>query len=129
MEALAKSLWVGVGGFIGSNLRFWFGEMLGQRGAMVFPWATLLINVAGSLAIGAFYAWELKYMPHFAYRLLFAVGICGGFTTFSTFSWEAIRLAEKSHWLAALVYISASVVVSVGACAAGFFIARPMFGG
>jgi fluoride exporter len=129
MEALAKSLWVGVGGFVGANLRFWIGEIMGQRGAMVFPWGTLIINVAGSLAIGVFCAWELKYLPHFAYRLLFAVGICGGFTTFSTFSWEAIRLAEKSQWLSAAVYVAASVVLSIGACAAGFFIAKPMFGG
>ena len=129
MESLAKSLWLGAGAFIGANMRFWFGEWLGQRGAMVFPWATFLINAGGSLLIGAFYAFELRYTPNFAYRLFFAVGICGGFTTFSTFSWEALRLMERGHLSAAASYVVGSVIASIVACYAGFIVTRAIIGG
>lgn len=129
MESLAKSLWLGAGAFIGANMRFWFGEWLGQRGAMVFPWATFLINVAGSVLIGIFYAFELRYTPNFAYRLFFAVGICGGFTTFSTFSWETLRLMERGHLLAAGGYVLGSLVLTVTGCFLGFFLTRAAIGG
>jgi CrcB protein len=128
MESLTKSLWIGAGAFIGANMRFWFGEWMGQRGAMVFPWGTFLINVAGSLAIGSFYAIELRYTPNFAYRLFFAVGICGGFTTFSTFSWEALRLMERGHFAGTLSYVLGSAVLSILACFLGFVLTRAMLG-
>ncbi len=124
-----KSLWVGLGAFIGANFRFWFGEWLGQRGAMVFPVATFAINLLGSLAIGIFFAWELKHLPNFAYRLFFAVGICGGFTTFSTFSWETLRLIEHGEWLYCGLYVAGSVILTVVACASGFFLTRSILGG
>jgi CrcB protein len=129
MESVAKSLWLGAGAFIGANMRFWFGEWLGQRGAMVFPWATFLINVGGSVLIGIFYAFELRYTPNFAYRLFFAVGICGGFTTFSTFSWETLRLMERGHWPAAIAYVAGSVALTVAGCYMGFFLTRAAIGG
>ena len=129
MESLVKSLWLGTGAFIGANLRFWFGEWLGQRGAMVFPLATFMINVAWSLAIGSFYAFELRYTPNFAYRLFLAVGICGGFTTFSTFSWEALRLMERGHWPAATFYVLGSALLSIVACYIGFATTRLVLGG
>lgn len=91
---------------------------------MVFPWATFAINIFGSLAIGIFYAWEAKYTPHFEARLFFAVGICGGFTTFSTFSWESLRLMEKGEWLSFSAYAIGSVVFTVAACALGYFAMR-----
>ncbi len=129
MESVVKSLWVGMGGFIGANARFWLGEWFGQRGAMVFPWGTFAINILGSLIIGGFFAWELAYQPHFAYRLFFAVGICGGFTTFSSFSWESFRLMEKGNWLACGGYIAGSVILCIAACTIGFFLARLVIGG
>jgi CrcB protein len=124
MGPVAKSLWIAGGAAIGANLRFWLGELVGQRGAMVFPWATFAINVLGSLAIGIFYAWEMKYTPHFQARLFIAVGICGGFTTFSTFSWESLRLMEKGEWFAFGVYAVGSVVLTIAACALGYFVTR-----
>lgn len=122
--SLVKSLWIAGGAAIGANLRFWFGEWIGQRGAMAFPMATFLINVFGALLIGAFFAWELKYTPNFAYRLFFAVGLCGGFTTFSTFSWEALRLMERGHWMTFAIYVIGSVTLTIAASAAGFFLTK-----
>ncbi|MBC8064973.1 MAG: fluoride efflux transporter CrcB [Chlorobia bacterium] len=129
MEALVKSLWVGVGAFVGANLRFWFGEWMGQRGGMVFPWATFAINVIGSLLIGIFFAWELKQNPNFAYRLFIAVGLCGGFTTFSAFSWESLRLIDRGEWGSLVLYVSGSVILTIAACAVGFGATRSLLGG
>ena len=126
MESVAKSLWIGFGAFIGANARFWLGELIGHR---AFPWATLTINVIGSLAIGIFYAWELRQAPHSAFRLFFAVGICGGFTTFSAFSWETLRLLEKGDWVAGGAYVLASIFMTILACAGGFYLTRSILGG
>lgn len=126
MESVVKSLWVGLGAFIGANARFWLGELFGHR---AFPWATFAINVSGSLAIGIYYAWELRHNPHSAHRLFWAVGLCGGFTTFSAFSWETLRMMEKGEWLACGGYVIGSVVLTIAACASGFFLTRSMLAG
>lgn len=129
MEPLIKSLWVGVGAFVGANLRFWIGEWMGQRGDMAFPWATFAINVLGSLLIGSFFAWELKQNPNHAYRLFIAVGLCGGFTTFSAFSWESLRLMERGQWWTFGLYASGSVILTIAACAVGFGATRSLLAG
>ena len=129
MDALTKSLWLGAGAFLGANMRFWLGEWMDQRGAIVFPWETFLINVSGSILIGIFYAFELRYTPNFAYRLFLAVGICGGFTTFSTFSWETLRMMEKGQWGIAGLYVAASVILTISGCYIGFALARTALGG
>lgn len=126
MESVVKSLWIGFGAFIGANARFWLGELIGHR---AFPWTTLAINILGSLIIGVFYAWELKNAPAIASRLFIAVGICGGFTTFSAFSWETLRLLEKGDWLAGGAYVISTVVLTIVACSAGFFLTRSILGG
>lgn len=126
MESVVKSLWIGFGAFIGANARFWLGELIGHR---AFPWATLGINTLGSLVIGIFFALELKHNPSTAFRLFIAVGICGGFTTFSAFSWETLRLLEKGDWLAGGAYVLGSVVLTIAACGSGFFLTRSILGG
>lgn len=128
MESLIKSLWVGLGAFLGGVARFWIGEVF-RHSSNSFPWSTFGINVVGSLLIGSFYAWELKGNPATAYRLFFAVGICGGFTTFSTFSWETLRLMEKGQWIQAVTYAVASVLLTVATCAGGFYLTRMAISG
>lgn len=128
MESLIKSLWLGLGAFLGGIARFWIGEIL-RHSSNSFPWATFGINVVGSLLIGSFYAWELKSNPAAAYRLFFAVGVCGGFTTFSTFSWETLCLMEKGQWVQAVSYAVASVLLTVAACAGGFYLTRMAISG
>lgn len=126
MESVIKSLWVGFGAFIGANARFWLGEIITHR---AYPWATFAINVSGSLAIGIFYAWEMQRNPHSVHRLFWAVGLCGGFTTFSAFSWEALRMIEKGSWLALGTYVFGSVVTTIAACALGFVVSRSILAG
>lgn len=116
-------LWVGLGGFVGSVLRYGVGAgiaaLTAARGGMRFPLATLAVNVAGSLLIGIL----LRHVEQgSAQHLLGVVGFCGGFTTFSTFSLESVRLLREGHTSAALLYIAVSLVLCVGATFLGMTI-------
>ena len=91
-----------------------------------FPWGTMAVNVLGSLAmgllIGAFAAAPGGVSNNF--RLFLTTGILGGFTTFSAFSLDALTLWERGQLAAALLYVVASVTLSLAAIAAGFFVSR-----
>lgn len=104
---------VGIGGFIGSVLRYLIGLIpLGSSDG--FPIKTLLINVFGSFAIAAFAALAAKGRitdPRLV--LLLKTGLCGGFTTFSTFALETSNLIGKNNSGAALLYIVLSIVLSI----------------
>jgi CrcB protein len=100
---------VGVGAMLGANLRFLVGLWAADRWGQDFPVGTLLINVSGSFVIGLFLALlseRLGVSP--LWRLFFATGFLGGYTTFSAFSWEALNLAEQGAWLRAGVYVIGS---------------------
>jgi fluoride exporter len=100
---------VGVGAMLGANLRFLVGLWAADRWGQDFPVGTLLINVSGSFVIGLFLALlseRLGVSP--LWRLFFATGFLGGYTTFSAYSWEALNLAEQGAWLRAGVYVIGS---------------------
>jgi len=100
---------VGFGGFIGTVARYLTSRYFQENIASVFPWSTLTINVIGSLLIGIFYGISEKgdfLSPDF--RLFLTVGICGGFTTFSTFSNDAFILLRQDEWLRFAFYTSMS---------------------
>lgn len=100
-----------VGGGLGANARYWLGELFKARGwSDAFPWHTFLINVVGSLVLGVV-AVACKDRP--ACLLFLGVGVCGGFTTFSTFSVETLAMLEKDRWLAATGYVVGSVLAGV----------------
>jgi CrcB protein len=103
-------LWIALGGALGSVLRALVGHAFtGSR----FPWGTLLINAAGSLLIGWLMARLGSLEPQPAARLqsLLVVGFCGGFTTFSTFSWQTLDQMLRGQWLAASINVLLSVTV------------------
>jgi len=116
---------VALGGAIGSVGRYLVGIGSTQFFGLGFPWGTLIVNVLGSFLIGVFaelfaLRWDLSQ----AGRVFLTVGFCGGFTTFSTFSLDAYLLVERGEmWLAA-AYMTASVVLSVGALFAGLQLIR-----
>ena len=116
---------VATGGAIGSVARYLVGIGSGKWFGLAFPWGTLIINIAGSFLIGVFVEcfalrWELPQVA----RLFLTVGICGGFTTFSTFLLDAFVLAERGALWPAAAYIAGSVVLSIAGLFAGLQLIR-----
>jgi CrcB protein len=119
---MKQVLLVAMGGALGSVGRYGVGLIAARVLGLAFPWGTLIVNVLGALAIGVLTA---RVDPlHADTRLFIGVGILGGFTTFSTFSLEAVRLTEHHPWGAAL-YVACSLVLGIGACWMGFVLGRP----
>ncbi|WP_375450434.1 fluoride efflux transporter CrcB [uncultured Devosia sp.] len=121
---------VGVGGGIGAMARYGFSLLVGKLWLASFPLATLLINVIGSLAMGLLVGWLAKAMPNWAAegRLFLAVGVLGGFTTFSSFSLDTITLIERGEAWQAGLYVVLSVVISVPALYLGLLVTRGLPG-
>ena len=113
-------LLVGAGGAIGAMARFGFATMFTRLWPLGFPLATLLINIIGSAAMGMVMGLLAKFTPSWSEpaRLFLAVGILGGFTTFSAFSLETIALIERGEWLMGGLY----VLLSVALCLIGLYL-------
>ncbi|MBL8530570.1 MAG: fluoride efflux transporter CrcB [Hyphomonadaceae bacterium] len=118
---MIQILLVALGGAVGAVLRHGVGVGAARWLGLGFPWGTLAVNVVGGFAMGLLAARVGPEQEHL--RLLLGVGLLGGFTTFSAFSLESIRLMEQSAGAAAL-YIGASVFLSIAACWAGFALGR-----
>ena len=107
-------LLVGIGGFVGSVLRYWLSLFIGQHLVSTFPFGTFVVNVIGCFLIGLLAGLSDRgslISPEV--RLLLTTGFCGGFTTFSTFSYESMSLLKDGE----LMFLAANVALSV---AAGF---------
>ncbi|MDB4906647.1 MAG: crcB [Gemmatimonadetes bacterium] len=116
---------VALGSAIGGMARFLLSGAAQARWPDGLPWGTLIINVGGSLLIGALLRSSLDG-PGIApgVRALLAVGFCGGFTTFSTFSWETAVMLREGELTRAALYTALSVTLSIAATFAGFRLAR-----
>jgi CrcB protein len=110
---LQSSLWISIGAVLGANARYWLGLWLVQQISPRFPLPTFLINVIGSFLLGLL-AGYTQTRPHPQLTLLFGVGFCGSFTTFSTFSVEILNLWRSGAGWIALLYIVTSVLVGFG---------------
>ncbi len=115
---LTASLLVASGGAVGSWLRYCVGRAwtlaLAPVRASGFPWSTLSVNVAGSLAMGLLTGWLARHADVAEpVRLLLAVGLLGGFTTFSSFSLEAVTLIQSGQTGLAMTYIAASLIAGL----------------
>jgi fluoride exporter len=125
-------LWIAVGGALGSVARFWLSGVVANRIGETFPWGTIIVNVTGSFVIGAFAAAagpEGRWPASAAFRQFFMIGICGGYTTFSSFSLQTLNLMRDGEYL----YAGANVLVSVALCLIGVwlghFIGTAIIGG
>jgi len=118
-------MWIGIafGGAVGTIARYGLGG-LAQRYSAFFPYGTLTINVIGSLVLGFLVRYLLATPASPELRAALTIGFCGGFTTFSTFSYEAAALIESGSLGRALIYMMASVTLSLAATFTGFAIAR-----
>lgn len=124
MNAIAL---VFVGGGLGAVSRHLSGMLVTRAVGPGFPWGTMLVNTAGSLAMGLLIAWLARRSSGDAdLRLLLATGFLGGFTTFSAFSLDAVTLYERGALTAAAAYVIASVTVSILALFGGLWLARQL---
>ena len=118
-------VWVGVGGFAGANVRYVLGAWIGNRLGAGFPYGTFFINLSGSLLIGVILTLlteQLVVDP--LWRRLIVIGFLGGYTTFSSYSYEALALIEQGSWNRALSYVIASNILGLFACYLGIIMAR-----
>ncbi|MBL6761316.1 MAG: fluoride efflux transporter CrcB [PS1 clade bacterium] len=116
-------IWVAFGGALGAVARYATGLLLKTTSG--FPWATLSVNIFGSLLMGVMIGWlSRQSTPNEALRLFLAVGILGGFTTFSTFSMDLFQLIEKRDMAAMALYLGGSLFGGVAAFILGFMALR-----
>lgn len=122
---MLKYLMVGVGGALGSIARFWLGSYIGERMGTRFPYGTLVINVTGSFLIGVVFAilaarttWSANW------RYLIPIGFIGGYTTFSSFEYEAFRTIQDGQLGLGLLYVVVSVIAGFIAVWGGMMAGR-----
>ncbi|HSG63393.1 MAG TPA: fluoride efflux transporter CrcB [Gammaproteobacteria bacterium] len=105
-------VWIGVGSAIGGIGRYWCSGLVAKSFGVLFPWGTLIVNVTGSLVIGFLATWlagdgRLLVAPDA--RAFLMIGVCGGYTTFSSFSLETLNLLRDGEWSWAVANILLSV--------------------
>ena len=122
---MKELLLVGAGGFLGANARYLVNALVAKHLSASLPWGTLAVNVAGSFLLGAFLAWTTeRVLVDPAYRFVVAIGFCGAFTTFSSYTFETIRLWEQGHVWTATANLVCNNVLCLAAALAGVAFAR-----
>ncbi|MFJ1994568.1 fluoride efflux transporter CrcB [Streptomyces asiaticus] len=116
------------GGMVGAPLRYLTDRAVQTRHDSVFPWGTFLVNVVGCLVLGLLTGAAAEGAASQRLQLLLGTGLCGALTTYSTFSFETLRLAEEGARLFAVANVVASLVVGVGAAFAGVGLAHAIWG-
>jgi len=116
---------VGSGGFIGSVMRYLVQYYMEKSMMSTFPWGTLIANIAGSFIIGAVFALADKgNLLNAEWRMFLTVGICGGFTTFSAFSYNNFSMLEEQLYGSLLLNIAGSIVFGIFAVYLGIVFIR-----
>jgi fluoride exporter len=119
-------LLVGVGGMAGSLIRFLVSYFIQNKISSSFPFGTLTVNVLGCFIAGVIYALSEKSQISIEWRLLLLTGFCGGFTTFSAFSYESINLLKNGEILCLSLYTITSVVIGFSATYLGMLISKTL---
>ncbi len=122
---MLKYLMVGIGGSLGSVLRFWLGSYIGSKMGTRFPYGTFIINVTGSFLVGLVFALltvKTQWSPN--WRYLIPIGFIGGYTTFSSFEYETLRSIQDGQIELGLLYVASSVVVGFVAVWGGMVAGR-----
>jgi len=120
-----RYLAISLGGILGANARYLLGIWIATRYGTSFPYGTLVINVSGSFVIGFFLVLVTqRFVVHPNWRLFFATGFLGAYTTFSSFSFETVALILGGSWWLGLANILGSVVLGLVAVLMGMALAR-----
>ena len=116
---------ISVGAIVGANLRYWMSRSAVRLLGPVFPYGTLSINVLGSFVLGFFLVWTSeRVLVDPRWRLLIAVGFCGGYTTFSSYAYESMAFFEQGQWTLMAANFLANNLLACGAVLAGMVLAR-----
>jgi fluoride exporter len=122
---LQTVLWISLGAILGANLRYFVAQQVAKLTSPGFPWGTLAINISGSFVLGFFLVWTTeRVISDPRWRLMIAVGFCGGYTTFSSYAYETFVLAEQRQWLPVVFNVAGSNLLSLGGVVLGAMLAR-----
>ncbi|WP_406324876.1 fluoride efflux transporter CrcB [Streptomyces niveus] len=124
---MSDYLLVAIGGVVGAPLRYLTDRAVQVRHDTVFPWGTFTVNVVGSLILGLLTGAALSGTAGHTVQLLLGTGLCGAMTTYSTFSYETLRLAESGATFFAAANVIASVAAGLGAVFGGFALSQALF--
>ena len=116
-------VFVMLGGALGTGARFWLSGFIAERAGEFFPLGTLVVNISGSFAVGFFAACTDPEGPVLVspqFRQFFMIGLCGGYTTFSSFSLQTLDLARDGDWMKALL----NAMLSLACCLAAVWLGR-----
>jgi CrcB protein len=123
-RALLLVVLVGLGAAVGSMLRYAVDQLVQRRtGGVVLPAGTMIVNAAGSLVLGVVAGLALRGDVSATTVAVVGTGVCGGLTTFSTWTYETLRLLEDGALQEALVNVGASLALGLGLAGAGMFVA------
>jgi CrcB protein len=123
---MKEALWVGLGGFVGANARYFLDLWVATRLGATFPYGTFIINVTGSFILGLIMGTQEGHVLSPVVRLSAAIGFVGAYTTFSTWTYETLRLIENGSWLLAAVNAFGSLLVGMGAVIVGVAAGRAL---
>jgi CrcB protein len=119
---------IGLGGFLGSVSRFLLSKVIQEQSNSNFPWGTMVINILGSFLLGVIFALSVKHsILNPTWRNFLAVGFCGAFTTFSTFSLDNFQLIVNQQIGYSLLYTIISVVLGFGFLYLGILLTRILY--
>ena len=122
---LKSMIIVGIGSFLGGSLRYVTSTMMKNVCGQDFPWGTLTVNLLGCLVFGLIFALFSKYATTSSpWYLLFTTGICGGFTTFSTFANESMQMLQSGNIGGFIGYVSTSVIGGIALIGLGYWISK-----
>ena len=123
-DIIRNTIFIGCGSFIGGAARYLISAMM-KTMSKGFPWGTLIVNLVGCLVIGLLWGFFSRGgNENSSWALFMTVGICGGFTTFSTFSKEALMMLQAGDYMGLLAYVGISVLVGIALVAAGYYLTR-----
>ena len=118
-------LWISIGAIVGANLRYFVGQSAARLLSSSLPYGTLIINITGSFILGFFLVWTgERVLADPRWRLLIAIGFCGGYTTFSSFAYETFALIEQGRFAASALNVIATNILCLLGVVAGAAIAR-----
>jgi CrcB protein len=122
LEGWTRALVLSIGGVLGVNARYWLGVWMNRWSAS--HWATFVINISGSFAIGVLSIALARWLPHPNIRLMILTGFLGGYTTFSTLAFESATFWERGDRGLAIANLGGSLVAGIVAALLGMMVAR-----